>query len=838
MISLSALPIYVWLLAVALPLSALIIALSPLPFLWNLKGIIRGRKGWDSLNERGVYRFYTLVEKRITPDSPLLTHPVFTAVWLGKFRNSGGRKWLELIDRYGVPEGLFECFLICLRKASSYPALESYLDENGWERLGRSCPGGPFDREKGSRLTEGRKGELARLLASNRWQTRYFAYSLLMNGKDDISRGLVEKGFTDQSRVIRELLATGVSWEERERVYRRLKDLVLMDPVVKVRTAAGQRINREFSDLKDFDYTVLEGDRILSMIGMMSPDSDGDEAQAVILLDRNDDRIIWEAARFLEAKGTLSRLFRELYPGDRKGFERDTALLAKAARVNVVRFFQDKQAWERGGALLGAARILKGRGDLAYLEKLARTVFSRNPYGSALSREIYHATVEAIDVTGSDACHKLKSLELKKHRNDPFLMNLLLQSIPREREFFYLDDLFHLLEKGEPSQRTLIRKRLCRFQPSLIVTPLYDLLLNDESDLDLRGHVVLILASLGLDYTLPLILENLPLVSEEDWEALSAALENFDEDTLAPQMAILFDACDRDIHLGLIRSMPPFLAPRFEKTLLAFLDNPDGELRKAVLLGMDRWGGLPLEKGWKLLEDPLDEIREITVSQLMDGQGDKILDVLIEIIETEDESRSVKEAVVNGIFRSCSPRGWDYLFDLLTQETEWGDYFFSLLPGRADGFVLQRVIDYYRISAPPLRKRMKPVILAFGQDMDDPLRDLITSLEGKGRDILSRLLIESGYVSRLALRLNSTDRDRRIRAVEILIALGTREALKTALMAVNDPLEEVRIAVVRALERMDTPRTFALLDELAEDGNGKVRRYAQWARERRAVTRG
>jgi len=51
-------------------------------------------------------------------------------------------------------------------------------------------------------------------------------------------------------------------------------------------------------------------------------------------------------------------------------------------------------------------------------------------------------------------------------------------------------------------------------------------------------------------------------------------------------------------------------------------------------------------------------------------------------------------------------------------------------------------------------------------------------------------------------------------------------------MASRDPDQEVRINVVRALERLETKEGKAILKALNEDPDAKIRKYTHWALER------
>jgi HEAT repeat protein len=51
-------------------------------------------------------------------------------------------------------------------------------------------------------------------------------------------------------------------------------------------------------------------------------------------------------------------------------------------------------------------------------------------------------------------------------------------------------------------------------------------------------------------------------------------------------------------------------------------------------------------------------------------------------------------------------------------------------------------------------------------------------------------------------------------------------------MAARDPDQEVRVLVVKALEKLNTPQGRDILERLKEDPDKRIRKYTHWALER------
>jgi HEAT repeat protein len=803
----------------------------------KLKKVSQGKLSEDRLKEKDVIRYYKLVEKKLAdPDSQLYMKRVIGQVWVKKLLSGGGKHWFNLIVKYFPQEFLFACFLQGLKRKSLFRVIKDFLEQDdiilNLEALGKSCASEPFDGRKAAQLLGDKKKELGLLTGSAMGDVRFFAYSILIYFEDSQSIQSVLGGFTDSHKPVRMLLVEHAIFRTREEGYEKLKNILLSDPSQTVRTMAGKRINHKYNDLKDFDITQLNREQIIHLISLMSENSDRDEKTAIALLETEDNTLIFEAASYLNRKGVLKRFLQELYPGDSYDFNRKIHLLKLAASVNVTDFFSDKTSWEREGSLLGAALILKGRGDLKWLEWLAQRVFSRDPYGTDYSLELYQSTLEAIDITGSDKCHQMKAMELKKHEDDPLILEILLSTIPVEREFFYMDDLFYLLENGQTFCQKLVRDRLAKYNPSLILTNLYDQLLDESNNRELRAHNLMIMVELHLDYTLHLILENLPLLEDEDLLSLPVSLSGFAKEKVKELCDQLFNSCDGEIHRSLILALPDELVKDYKDILLKFLKDRDSSLRKAALEKLHKLNFLSIQDGVGLLNDPHDEVRKSAAMALLEVDSSDILDMVGELLKSDDEVSLVKEAILRGLFHSRSSDALKLFFHQLTLSNEFKSFILDLLPTGNNKFYIENLARFYEESSPPLRKELAPSLIKIGSAMEDDLLSIIGDQSSKAREILVDLLKETGYISRLISQMKSPRVEDRIRVVEMLVYLNDRESLKAAVLAAGDPADRVRIAVIRALEKIDTAGGTNVLNELKNDPDKKVRHYAQWALER------
>ncbi|MDC7222164.1 MAG: HEAT repeat domain-containing protein [Spirochaetales bacterium] len=825
-----------WMIIPVLFLGALIFLLiRRLRFIGKLKRIERGEIFTGDLKKSELIRYYDLVEKRLADkDSPLYGRREIGDLWVDKLIQTGGVKWYNLIVKHFPGEYLYPCFLQSLTKKKLFRVFRENLDQDDiftLEILGKSCGSTPFDGKAASELLGEEKKILRKMASSSSADVRFFAYNILVHYEDDLSRSAVMHGFSDSHRPVRILLVEKTSFVDRNEAYRTLEHLLLHDPGLSVRTAAAKRINRDFKDLKKIDPQSMTTDQALHYISLMENDSDRDEKIALSFLESEEKSLVREAALFLEKKGVLQRFCSELHLGDGEDYERKIRLLGQAVSVNVTGFFTS-YPWSGDDALLGAARLLKGRGDLRTMEKLASAVFAREPYASEFSLEIYRAVAESVDGTASDECHRIKALELKKHQDDPLIMEILLTSIPREREFYYMNDLFYLLEKGQDFCRLLVRDRLSGYEPALILTELNDQLLNEENPVRFRADVLIILIGFHLDYTLQMVLEHLPLLDEDELVRISPALEKYDREKLSRLSEVLFKSCDGDIHRSLIYSLPLDTALEYEDRIVSFLGSRDWDIRRAVLVKLYALGKLTVNSGLPLLNDPDDRVRTTAVSLLMDLDEEDVREVVKDLLFSDGESDKVKKAIITGLIKSNNPGSLDLLFDFLTREESYRPKVLELLFLRSDSFYVEGLIRNFVKGESSLREEFKPLFIHLGVSMEEPMAELLKRQSTEARKMIEEILEEGGYMDRLAVLMKSPEPEQRRRAVETLVSLETRDALKAALMAAEDPDKAVRVAVIRALEKLNTKAGAALIQELTEDPDKKVRTFALWARER------
>ena len=108
------------------------------------------------------------------------------------------------------------------------------------------------------------------------------------------------------------------------------------------------------------------------------------------------------------------------------------------------------------------------------------------------------------------------------------------------------------------------------------------------------------------------------------------------------------------------------------------------------------------------------------------------------------------------------------------------------------------------------------------------MREDIPSL----RSYIGEILEKTGHIESKIRKLSHRDTNRRREAAEFLSLIGTRSAFRGIVLAARDPDEEVRVRVIKALEKLETEEGNEILQALENDPDRRVRKYTLWALER------
>ena len=112
--------------------------------------------------------------------------------------------------------------------------------------------------------------------------------------------------------------------------------------------------------------------------------------------------------------------------------------------------------------------------------------------------------------------------------------------------------------------------------------------------------------------------------------------------------------------------------------------------------------------------------------------------------------------------------------------------------------------------------------------MVELLKEDIPSL----RPFIVEILDTTGHVEERIRKLSHRDPMIRRDTAEFLSLVATKPAFRGMVLAARDPDEEVRVRVIKALEKLETEEGNEILQALENDPERKVRKYTLWALER------
>jgi HEAT repeat protein len=735
--------------------------------------------------------------------------------------------------------------------------LAAWIREQGEETalrlLAASCGGEDFESRDIFFDTE-QQGDLLRELTGDpEWHVRYFAYRMLLDDKDPKSPRTLEDGLSDSHFRIRQMLAARFQFAEPEKAYAVLWDKLIHDPVYEVRRSAKDRIHRDFPDrynpLPDAagPQNPAETARLLELA---DPHSQEDRNLAMSCLEKGGPELVFPAAVFLDACGVLGRLLSENSLDDPAGMERNIALLQKALGVQVSAFINrinrytqadqpsDQARRRRGAALLTAARLLHGPGGTREnVRHLAEGVFS---FFSAeapekIYQEIYALTLENIGAKGDEKSFSALARELARRERSPAYLELLLPRIPSRGADIFLPLLFRFLHNPDFPARPQLVESLCRFEADLLLPEIFQILNSRRTGYPhvIKASALQILGRLKLPWCLERILEDLPGLPPEEQKNFAALLISFPRESLNEKAGALLRSGDSQVRAAVLTILPELDNTDFMKETREALRDPDPDLRIAAIRALLKFGEIKLvNQETSMLRDPVERVRLAAAACLGQCGNPGAMEMLKAIMADPHETGGVKRNIITGLGASNGPESLRLLADLLEEAAEFPEELTAALQRRTSKKDILQLVEIFKDGAPDLREKLIPLFRDLGEKAEPEILELLKDEVASLKPWLARILEETGYVEKTIRRLSHRDIRVRREAALLLSLLDTLPAFRGLVMAARDPDQELRVLVVKALEKLNSPQGRELLEQLKNDPDKRIRKYTHWALER------
>jgi HEAT repeat protein len=759
-------------------------------------------------------------------------------LWIDNLlRQKKKRDFLRIL-KFAPQKGLFKCFCLSLDKKQFGPILIKWLTEQEdylyLRSLALSGKGEYFDGQEALSLFKENVDQIREMTGDPEWASRYFAYKILIHDSDDRSQRAIWEGFHDPHPHVRTTIAGEFRTEGSDRLYSELYRLFLSDPSFEVRKAAWDRIHKDFSNLYSLDAKRLTHEEAYHALELLRTGSNVDENFALSYLDNNDLELRLMAARFLENSGSLERLCFEVDLGDREAMERNFKLLKNASEVRVTSFLNVIERIHNPATLLLCARILKDTGDRSLITELSRRVFRIMDSDSKFI-ELYSETLESISRRGNDESLRLLDRELVRRKDNEELLGLILSAIPERSDAFSLDTLFLFLKDPDVKAKEALRGALRRMPTSLVLPEVLDILKTgrDRYPHIVRVQALLLLGEMQMPYCLQTILENLPILPLDEAREFAKILSRYPKDIFSKKAENLLQSTDSTIRSVLISCLPSTGDQGFLPSIRRSIKDADPEVRIASIWALVEFGDTrSVNQAFSMLRDPVDRVR-IEASKALGANGsDDTLNRLTEILDDENEIDLVKEAAVLGLGTSTSTKAIDILTNKLEQDEPYETQVIGALTKKTSKNELTHLTENFKDASQRVRDKLKEAFKGMKEEGEQAMVELLREDIASLKPFVAEILEGTGFVESTIRKLKHRDTSVRRDAAEELSLIGSESAFRGMVLAARDPDEEVRVKVIKALEKLETKEGKSILTALENDPDKRIRRYTHWALER------
>jgi HEAT repeat protein len=763
-------------------------------------------------------------------------------------------KWIQKITQSALPtavdlrrvilycpsSSLFKAYLAAEQHQRLRHVFKDWMKSEGEEKiirlLSETCRGEDFEPDFGKSFLENNGALLRELTGEPEWYARYFAYKILIHDKEELTQRSLEGGLLDPHPLIRKILTENFN-AERGKVWEMLWDKLLHDPVYEVRETARTRIKKEFSDLYSLKDKKIDIEETFRILELLDPDSQEDRSFAMTILQSDNKELRYPAAVFLEKCGVLSSFLAKNTLDDPNHIENSVRLLKDAIDVSVSGFLSDYPSND-GAPLLVVANLLAGaNGPYESISLLAKKVFSffSNKKIEPSNREIYAKTLEAISTRGNIRSYELLAEELSHRENDPAFLELILPNLPVKAELIFPPLLFRFLENVNFSAREDLVKILGAFKADIVLPEVFHILNGSRSKFPhiVRISALKILGLLRLPFCLQRILESLPTLKEEETKEFASLLLDYPREIFEDKVNALLASPDARIRASIISILPIVKNDSFMKEIRSALKDVDPDVRVSAIKSLLEFGEIKLlNQETSMLHDPVERVRLATAEVIARHGNSAAIEILKNITVDPNETEVVKIGVIAGLGQATNAEGIPILVSVLDSQEEFREHAVKALANRTTKRDITRLIEIFKDAEPQLREKLIPVFKRQGKKAEPSILEILKDEVASFKPYLVKILEETGYVDEAKRQLSNRNVEVRREAAALLSLLDTLPAFRGLVLAAKDPDQEVRVCVVKALEKLKSSQSYDFLEKLKQDPDSRVRKYTHWALER------
>ena len=738
-------------------------------------------------------------------------------------------------------DSMFKAYLTAERHPLLRGVFKSFMKSGEEEKVIRfiaeSCKGENFEPVFGKSFLKGNGPLIRELTGEPEWHTRYFAYKLLIHDDESITQRSLEAGLNDSHPLIRKILTETFDKGVRHKVWQLLWDKLIHDPVFEVRATAKKRVKKEFMDMYTLMDKKLNAEESFRLLELLDPNSQEDKSFATAMLQTDSKEHQYPAAVFLQKCGVLALYLKRNMLEDPVNIKNSIQLLRKAMDVNVSGFLAEYSPGDGAPLIVAANLLAKTNGLHESVYYLAKKVFTfcSNKKAEPAYREIYTKAIEAIAAGGSVKSYELLAGELSRRENDPAFLEMLIPRLTAKAELILSPLLFRFLENDKFPLRDQLVKVLGTFSPDIVLPEIFHILNRGREKFPhiVRISALVMLGQMHLPFCFQRMLESLPTLTAEETEAFARLVAHYPRDVFEDKVRALLASPDAQIRTSIITILPIVKNDSFMKELQAALKDVDPDVRITAIKSLLGFGEIKLlNQEASMLRDPVERVRRATVEVIARHGNQAEIEILKNIMADPNETGDVKSGVIDGLGQAVNAEGIPLLVSVLDTQEEFREQAVKALSMRTSKRDLTQLVEIFRDAEPQLREKIIPIFKTQGRNAELNILEILKEEVRSVKPYLVKILEETGYIEEAKRRLSNRDAEVRREAAMSLSLMDTLPAFRGLVMAAKDPDHEVRICVVRALEKLKDSKNYDFLEKLKQDPDSRVRKYTNWALER------
>lgn len=831
---------------IAAAVASVLLFLSRRRFLSRLRETAgAGKEGLAAFRARypdaALLRRSGAIEKLAGSDASLAAVPRrigVTRLWVGRLSRKMNAGDFRRVLAFGGGEDLWPCFLQALAQPRQGERFLAWFEGKdaffSLREMARAGGGADFDGTRARELLSASLDRVRELTGDPDWRVRRFAAAVILGDDHPLSREALWAALGDGAFQVRALVVPAFVPDDAERFYAALYDLVLRDPVFAVRSAARKRIQKDFPDRYRPDPSALPSHEALHVLDLLAPGSEADRDLAYAALGGDKIELRAVAARYLQREGELERLLSAAELGDRVDFARRVSFLSRAAEADVLDFFHAARELSGAGPVLAALTLLRSYGPRSLIRTLAEKAL-HGFAGSEHEAELRAAALSCVEARGEEDALRLLFKEILARRTDAEAADEFLRRVPARGEELFSEVALELLSDPRFAARDGLVSLLARLPERSTVPRLIDLVQDVEGvhPRTVRVDALRALAAMDRPYLLDFALEHFYLLSPEPARTLAASLSKAHGKAFDEAAARLVGGPDASVRAAVLGALAATGKKDFLKLVRPAVDDADPEARAAAIRALVEFGDAKSLKGaMDRLRDPIEEVRVAAAAAVAEAGSDELLAELRKTLDDENEADAVKEAAIAGLGAAGRVAAVDLLIDALDRLPALAEPLLDALARKTAAAELSRVVERFKDASPELRERLTFAFRRMGEAGQEALLALLGEEIGSLRPFIAAALEETGFVEAAIRRLSHRETAVRRDAAAALSLIGTDAAFRGVVQAARDPDQDVRVRVVKALERLDSEEGTELLRSLREDPDRRVRKYTEWALER------